>query len=212
MRPARAVGPFVVVLALALAGCSSGDDASSSAAATSASPSPTPTPASVVWAGEVCVARDGLGTAVSAFGRNLSYDVTSDRSALEQIDRQLRLQVVALGNAADQLVTALQGVPVDFQAANDLVTTVTKARTDLGESLDAARSHLDAMVSSDSILAGAAEAAQALVAAKAAFAAGQALVGATTDAVSGATGELGEAFDAAPQCQDADTEASASAT
>ena len=155
----------------------------------------------MVWAGEVCVARDGLSTAVSALGRNLSYDVTSDRSALEQIDRQLRLQVVALGNAADNLATALQGVPVDFQAASDLVTTVAKAKTDMTESLAAAKSSLDQMVASDNLLTGAAEAAKALVAAKAAFEAGQAMVTALTDAASGANAELKEAFDAAPQCQ-----------
>ncbi len=212
MRRALAVtGSLVFTAALVLSGCSSSDDATSAAASVSASPSPT-VPASVVWAGEVCVARDGVSTAVSALGRNLSYDVASDRSALEQIDRQLRLQVIALGNAADQLVKALQAVPVDFQAANDLVTTVTKARTDLAESLDAARSHLDAMVSSDNLLAGAAEAAQAVIAAKAAFEAGQALVGSVTDAVSGASGELREAFDAAPQCQGAPASASASAS
>ncbi|MFN8170595.1 MAG: hypothetical protein U0R65_01870 [Candidatus Nanopelagicales bacterium] len=203
MRARVVAGAAMAVLlacSLALSGCSS-DDASSTAASTSASPSPTPTPSSVVWAGEVCVARDGLSTAVSALGRNLNYDVTSDRSALEQIDRQLRLQVVALGNAADNLATALQGVPVDFQAASDLVTTVTKAKTDMTESLAAAKSSLDQMVASDNLLTGAAEAAKALVAAKAAFEAGQAMVTALTDAASGANAELKEAFDAAPQCQ-----------
>ena len=81
-----------------------------------------------MWAGEVCVARDGLTAAVGALGRNLSYDVTSDRSALEQIDRQLRIQVLAVADNADRLGQALAGVPVDFEAANDLVVSVTKAK------------------------------------------------------------------------------------
>ncbi len=183
-----------------LAGCSSAEPASGPST-TSASPSPSPTPSSVVWANDVCVARDGLGTAVSALGRNLSYDVTSNRSALEQIDRQLRLQVLAVGHNADLLATALKAVPVDFVAANDLVTTVTRSRSDLQESVDAATTHLDAMMASDNVLTGAAEAAQALVAARAAFAAGQTMVGAMTDAASGTNADLRAAFDAAPACQ-----------
>ena len=86
-----------------------------------------------MWADGVCAARDNLNAAVSALGRNLSYDVTSDRSALEQIDRQLRVQVLSVGNALQLLGTELQGVPVDFQAANDFVVTATKAKDDTSE-------------------------------------------------------------------------------
>lgn len=200
MKPARGLVALVLGAALVLAGCSSSDDAGG-ATPTSASPSPSPTPSSVLWANDVCVARDGVGTALSALGHNLSYDVTSDRSALEQIDRQLRLQVIALGNAADNLASALTAVPVDFQAANDLVATVTKARTDLGEAVTATQENLDAMLSADSIVNGVAAAGRALVSAKAAFAAGQAIVGAVTDAVGGANTELRAAFDAAPACE-----------
>ena len=103
----------------------------------SPSPTPTPTPSSVVWADEVCAARDNLTAAVSALGRNLSYDVTSDRSALEQIDRQLRVQVLSVADAANRVGTTLTGVPVDFVAANDLVVTVTKAKDDTTEAVDA---------------------------------------------------------------------------
>jgi len=194
------VGAAVLATALLATGCSSAEEADS--ASSSPSPTPTPTPSSVVWAGEVCLARDNLTAAVGALGRNLSYDVTSDRSALEQIDRQLRIQVLSVADAANRVGTALTGVPVDFVAANDLVVSVTKAKDDASEAVDATTASLDAMMSADSILTGVAEAGKALVAAKAAFAAGQALVTTVTDATSTATGELGEAFDAAPQCQD----------
>lgn len=190
------------IVALSLAACGSDDASSAPSSAAAPSPTPTPTPASVVWAGSVCVERDNLAAAVSALGRNLSYDITSDRSALEQIDRQLRIQVLSVGNAANQLVSALQGVPVDFQAANDLVVSVTKAKDDAQEALDAVTTSLDAMVNADSILTAVAEGGKALVGAKAAFEAGSALVGVATDATTTATGELKEAFDAAPQCQD----------
>jgi hypothetical protein len=189
-----------ILLGLAvLTGCGS-DDASS--AASSAAPSPTPTPAPIVWAEGVCAARDNLGAAVSALGRNLSYDVTSDRSALEQIDRQLRVQVLSVGNALQVLGTELQAVPVDFQAANDFVVSATKAKDDTSEAVATAQQHLDAMMSADNLLTGVAEAGKALVAGKAAFEAGTTLVGIVRDGVSDAGGELQAAFDAAPGCQE----------
>jgi hypothetical protein len=182
-----------------LAGC--GSDDASSAASSPAAPSPTPTPAPVVWAEGVCAARDNLNAAVSALGRNLSYDVTSDRSALEQIDRQLRIQVLSVANAAGEVQTAVAAVPVDFQAANDLVVVVDKARTDTTEAVDQVKASLDAMVNADNIVTGVAEAGKALVAGKAAFVAGQALVSSVTDAASTANDEVRAAFDAAPGCQ-----------
>lgn len=170
----------------------------------SPSPTPTPTPPAVVWADGVCIARDGVTAAVGALGRNLSYDVTSDRSALEQIDRQLRIQVLALGQSLDQLGTALQAVPVDFQQANDFVVAATKAKDDTVEAVTEVGTHLDAMVNADGIVTGVAEAGQALVAGKAAFEAGSALVTVVTEGTSTASGQLSEAFSAAPACQDAE--------
>jgi hypothetical protein len=190
----------LAVTGLLLAGCGGSDDATPVATPT---PSPTPTPASVVWADGVCRARQNLNAAVAAFGRNLTYDVTSDRSALDQIDRQVRLQLLSVGQAANDLGTAVQAVPVDFQQANDFVVTVTKAKTDATQALDATRTHLDAMVHADTIITGVAEAGQALIAAKAAFAAGSTLVSTVTDGVSSAGDQVSAAFDAAPACQDA---------
>lgn len=203
MRRALATGAAAVLVALTLGACGSDSASEPASSAAAPSPSPSPTPSAVVWAGAVCVERDNLSAAVAALGRNLSYDITSDRSALEQIDRQLRIQVLSVGNAANGLVTALQGVPVDFQAANDLVVSVTKAKDDAQEAFDAVTTSLDAMVNADSVLTAVAEGGKALVAAKAAFEAGSALVSVATDATSTASGELKEAFDAAPECQDA---------
>lgn len=199
MRRAGAATAAVLLGLAALTGC--GSDEGSSAASSAAAPSPTPTPAPVVWADGVCAARDNLNAAVSALGRNLSYDVTSDRSALEQIDLQLRIQVLSVANAAGELQTAVAAVPVDFQAANDLVVTVTKAKEDTSEAVDQVKSSLDAMVNAENIVAGVAEAGKALVAGKAAFEAGQVLVSTVTDSVSTANDEVQAAFDAAPGCQ-----------
>ena len=155
-----------------------------------------------MWADGVCEARDNLNAAVSALGRNLSYDVSSDRSALEQIDRQLRVQVLSVGNALQVLGTELQAVPVDFQEANDFVVSATKAKDDTSEAIAAAQQHLDAMLAADDILTGVAEAGKALVAGKAAFESGTALIGVVRDGVSSANEEVQAAFDAAPACQE----------
>jgi hypothetical protein len=185
-----------------LGGCGSDDSsAPATSAAATAAPSPTALPDDVVWAGQVCVDRDNLKAAVGAFGRNLDYDISSDKSALEQIDRQLRIQVLAVGDAINRLGTTLQGVPVDFQEANDFVVKTTKAKDDTTEALAQTQEHLNAIVSADNILAGVAEAGKALASARAAFEAGTALVGEVQDGVASAGGQVQEAFDAAPQCQ-----------
>jgi hypothetical protein len=153
-----------------------------------------------VWAGDVCVAFDDVKKAVGALGRNLSYDVSADRSALEQIDRQLRLQVLSLADSTDRLQATLREVPVDFVAANDMVTTLSKSSTDTKDAVAAVTTHLDAAVNSGSVVTSVAEIGQALVAGKAAFEAGQAFATGIGDATSTASGELKAAFDAAPQC------------
>jgi hypothetical protein len=204
---ARLIVPLSLVAVLA--GCSSSSEPAASSP--SPSPTPTPTPSSVVWAGQVCVERDNLLAAVGALGRNLSYDVTSDRSAIEQMDTQLRLQALSVANAANQLGTALAAVPVDFKAANDLVVSATKAKQDTTDAVDQVKTSIDAAVNADSVLAGVAEAGKALVAAKAAFEAGKALVSTVTDATSSTNAQLQEAFDAAPQCQASASSAGSSA-
>lgn len=201
MRRGVALASVLLLGAAVLAGCGSDEASSSGSSAAAPSPSPTPTPAPVVWADGVCAARDNLNAAVSALGRNLSYDVTSDRSALEQIDRQLRIQALSVANAAGELQTAVAAVPVDFQAANDLVVVVDKARTDTTEAVDQVKASLDAMINAENVVAGVAEAGRALVAGKAAFEAGQVLVSSVTDAASTANDEVRAAFDAAPGCQ-----------
>ncbi len=203
MRAARRLFAVAAVSVVLLSACGSADEETTAAGSpnVSASPSSTPTPAPVIWAGEVCVARDNLGAAVGALGRNLSYDITSDRSALEQIDRQLRMQVLSVGDALNTLGETLTGVPADFQEANDFVATTTKIKQDTEEAIAATQANLDAMVNADNVVGGVAAAGQALVSAKAAFEAGTALVSEVTGAISDKGSELSAAFDAAPACQ-----------
>jgi hypothetical protein len=198
MRKAS-LGAAALAFVILLAGCGSSGDATGTSA--SATPTPTPTPSSIVWAGDVCLAFDDVKKAVGALGHNLSYDVTADKSALEQIDRQLRLQVLSLGDSADRLQATLREVPVDFAAANDMVVTLTKSSGDTKDAVGQVTAHLDAAVNADSIVTAVGEAGQAIVAGKAAYEAGKAFVQGITDATSTASGELKDAFDAAPACR-----------
>lgn len=174
-----------------------------SAATTSAAPipSPTPTPAAVLWAGQLCTSMDRVKGSVSSLGRNLSYDVTADRSALEQIQRQLTVQMLAVGDATQRLLTTLTAVPADFTAAAELVDTLTKAGGDTQAAVSAVQGHLSAATSAGDVLTAVSEVGQAVIAAAAAFEAGQAFVGAIGSATSDANAQLREAMDSAPQCQ-----------
>ncbi|MDI1289912.1 MAG: hypothetical protein PSX37_08210 [bacterium] len=190
-----------VVLMVIATGCSSSGDAESASASPSPSPSASDSGAdAVAWAGDVCTQMDRVKTSVSALGSNLSYDITADRSALEQIQRQLTIQVLALGDAASALQTSLTKVPVDFVAANDMVVALQKTGTDTKDAAGQVTEHLKAATEAGNVLSAAAEVGQALVAAKAAFEAGQAFVSEIGSATSTANTELRAAFDAAPQC------------
>lgn len=192
-----------VALVVLVAGCSSSSDSESSSAAPSPSPSVSATGTgaeAIAWAGQVCTDMDRVKTSVGALGSNLSYDITADRSALDQIQRQLTIQVLALGDAASALQTTLTKVPVDFVAANDLVVVLQKSGTDTREAANQVGEHLKAATEAGNVLSAAAEVAQAFVAAKAAFEAGQAFVSEIGSATSSANTELRAAFDAAPQC------------
>ncbi len=191
------------VLMVLVAGCSSSSDSSSSTAAASPSPSlsaPGTSAEAVAWAGEVCTQMDRVKTSVSTLGGNLSYDITADSSALEQIQRQLTIQVLALGDAASALQTSLTKVPVDFVAANDMIVALQKSGTDTKDAANQVGEHLKAATDAGNVLSAAAEVGQAFVAAKAAFEAGQAFVSEIGSATSTANTELRAAFDAAPQC------------
>lgn len=205
--PIRALAAALTVATLALAGCSSSSDGTS---ATSAEPTPTPTPSSVIWAGQVCTDFANVRAGVAALGRNLNYDVSSDQSALDQIDRQLRIQVLAIADGVDRMLKTLAQVPADFGAAAQFANDVAKSGADAKAAAQEVIARLDAARSADNVIAAGKEILAAIVAAKAAFQAGQTFVSTITDATSSANSELREAFDAAPECQDATASPAAS--
>jgi hypothetical protein len=201
------VAAVVAVVAVALGAVllvranSSSDAAPAASASASPSPTPTPTPSGVIWAGQVCTERDNVTAAVSALGRNLSYDVTADRSALEQIQRQLTIQALAVGQAIDGLLTSLTAVPVDLASANDAVNTLTRSGQDARGAAQEVSDRLAAAASAESIVDSVREVGGALVAGRAAYEAGSVFVQTLGSTISGATGDLRTAFDSAPECQ-----------
>jgi hypothetical protein len=194
-RAVRALVALAVPV-IVLTGCSSSTSADSTP-----TPTPTPTPPSVVWAGDVCTSFARVKTSVGALGHNLTFKTSTDSNLIEQASKQLRIQVLAVADAADELQTTLREVPVDFTAANDMVVSLTAPSQQTKASIGDVTSHLDAAGSAPNVIAAAGEVGQAIASAGAAFEAGKQLVSAIGDATTAAKGDLKVAFDAAPACQ-----------
>ena len=157
----------------------------------------------VEWAGDVCVARDRLTESVTSLGQNLEFDLGLDASVLDQLDRQLRLQVLGVASAANDLGTVLVTVPVDPVDANDWLVSFTAAQEELQGAVDTTTGHLDAMTSADGLADGLTEGLAAVSAGVEAFEAGKALLTTAQDTYEQAQEEFAPAFAAAPQCQGA---------
>jgi hypothetical protein len=189
------------------AGCSSDPQGAqvSEASTTSEAPDPTPTRPSleeqqVIWAGEVCVSRDRLVDRVADLGQGLEFDRALDASLLDQLDRQLRWQVLGVASAANDLGTVLVTAPVDPIEANDWVVEFTERQGDLQEAIDRTTGHLDALGAAEGLMDGLVEGGAAVGAASDALLAGQQLVTAAQRASEAAQEEFAPAFAAAPEC------------
>lgn len=190
-----------------LAGCSS-DDTATSTGGSSTPPLTQPTEPTrpsleeqqITWAGEVCVARDRLAGRVGDLGQGLDFDRTLDASLLDQLDRQLRWQVLAVASAANDLGTVLVTAPVDPLEVNDWVVDVTAQQEALQEAIDRTTGHLDALSTSDGVVDGLVAGGAAIGAATEALAAGQELVSTAQRASEEAQRTFSPAFAAAPEC------------
>ncbi len=193
---------------MALAACG-GDDPEAAATVTpsavstasSAAPALTLEEEQALWAGQVCRSRDRLAEQVGSLGQNLAFDLGLDASVLDQLDRQLRLQVLAVASAANDLGAVLVTVPVDPVQANDWLVAFTEAQGRTQESIDRTTGHLDAMLGADDVASGLSEGASALAAGVEAFEAAQQLVTTAQTTTEQAQEEFGPAFEAAPECQ-----------
>ena len=174
-------------------------EASASAAATVA-PSPSPGVELAKWAGRVCVARDGVGATLVDLGKDLTYDPNSGISAADQFQVQLDAHLGEINAAMEKLGTALGGVPIDYVDASKIVTQVQASGETLMKARDEAAVHIDAARNSEDPLSLAAALVQAGISAKSTFDAGKEFVKVLDAATSSTRGDLGKAFEAAPQC------------
>lgn len=193
-----------------LVGCSSSDGASGDdgPSASAAMPAPSPSEPSleeqqIAWAGEVCVSRERLAATVSDLGQGLEFDRALDASLLDQLDRQLRLQVLAVASAANDLGTVLVTAPIDPLQANDWVVEFTERQQALQGAIDRTTGHLDALGTADGLVDGLVEGGSAIGAATDALVAGQELVSTAQRASEEAQREFAPAFAAAPECASA---------
>ena len=174
-------------------------EASASAAATVA-PSPSPGVELAKWAGRVCVARDGVGATLVDLGKDLTYDPNSGISVADQFQVQLDAHLGEINAAMEKLGTALGGVPIDYVDASKIVTQVQASGETLMKARDETAVHIDAARNSQDPLSLAAALVQAGISAKSTFDAGKEFVKVLDDATSSTRGDLGKAFEAAPQC------------
>ena len=174
-------------------------EASASAVATVA-PSPSPGVELAKWAGRVCVARDGVGATLVDLGKDLTYDPNSGISVADQFQVQLDAHLGEINAAMEKLGTALGGVPIDYVDASKIVTQVQASGETLMKARDEAAVHIDAARNSEDPLSLAAALVQAGISAKSTFDAGKEFIKVLDEATSSTRGDLGKAFEAAPQC------------
>jgi len=190
-----------------LAGCSSDEDATAAASASGSTAAPaTPSPPTlaeqqITWAGQVCISRQRLEESVTSLGSNLAFDLGADASVLDQLERQLRMQVLRVGSAASDLSAVLVTVPLDPLQANSWIEDVTGAQQELQTNIDETTARLDAVGAAQGVVDGLSEGAAALSAGAAAFDSGRRLLDVTQQASAEAQEELAPAFAAAPECQ-----------
>ncbi len=174
-------------------------EASASAVATVA-PSPSPGVELAKWAGRVCVARDGVGATLVDLGKDLTYDPNSGISVADQFQVQLDAHLGEINAAMEKLGTALGGVPIDYVDASKIVTQVQASGETLMKARDETAVHIDAARNSQDPLSLAAALVQAGISAKSTFDAGKEFIKVLDEATSSTRGDLGKAFEAAPQC------------
>lgn len=174
-------------------------EVSASAAATVA-PSPSPGVELAKWAGRVCVARDGVGATLVDLGKDLTYDPNSGISVADQFQVQLDAHLGEINAAMEELGTALGGVPVDYVDASKIVTQVQASGETLMKARDETAVQIDAARNSQDPLSLAAALVQAGISAKSTFDAGKEFIKVLDEATSSTRGDLGKAFEAAPQC------------
>jgi hypothetical protein len=174
--------------------------ATAKASTAPATPTPTPTPEIVLWAGDVCEARDDFVDSVVAIAASLEFDPNKPESVGEQFQSQIESQLGTIDDEAEAVGAALGAVPVDYVEAAAAISQLQGNLDKLNVAKDQALSHVsDAQAAGDPISSGLAWL-RAAAAAKGAYDIGVTSVDSLKVLTASTEGDVGEAFAAAPQC------------
>jgi hypothetical protein len=167
-------------------------------------PTPTPTPEIVIWAGEVCVARDAFIASIVDVAGSLEYNPEDPASIGEQFQQQIPGQLDGVDAAANQLGTALGAIPVDYIEAVSVVPLLQERIEILGTAKDEALGHVDAAQAAGDPVSAGIEWVRAAAAAKATYDAGVLVKDSLGELAGSADGDVREAFANSPRCADFD--------
>ena len=212
-----AVGALVLVALLVVAGIwATRTESEPVASVTSTSPSPdasptrpptptpTPTPEIVLWAGEVCAARDAFLASVVDVAGSLEYDPNDPASIGEQFQQQIPGQLDGVDAAANDLGAALGKVPVDYIEAASVIPLLQERIDTLTIAKDQAMGHVGAAQSAGDPVSAGLEWLRAAGAAKATYDAGLLVKDSLGELVGSTDGDIRDAFATAPRCASVD--------
>ena len=167
-------------------------------------PTPTPTPEIVLWADEVCAARDAFLASVVDVAGSLEYDPNDPASIGEQFQQQIPGQLDGVDAAANDLGAALGGVPVDYIEAASVIPLLQERIDTLTAAKDQAMGHVVSAQSAGDPVSAGLEWLRAAAAAKATYDAGLLVKDSLGDLVGSTDGDVRGAFATAPRCASVD--------
>lgn len=186
------------------AAASPGASASQASPTRPPTPTPTPTPEIVIWAGEVCVARDAFIASIVDVAGSLEYNPEDPASIGEQFQQQIPGQLDGVDAAASQLGAALGAIPVDYIEAASVIPLLQERIDLLGTAKDEALGHVDAAQAAGDPVSAGIEWVRAAAAAKATYDAGVLVKDSLGELAGSADGDVREAFAKSPRCADFD--------
>ena len=167
-------------------------------------PTPTPTPEIVLWADEVCAARDAFLASVVDVAGSLEYDPGDPASIGEQFQQQIPGQLDGVDAAANDLGAALGGIPVDYIEAASVIPLLQQRIDTLTTAKDQAMGHVGSAQSAGDPVSAGLEWLRAAAAAKATYDAGLLVKDSLGDLVGSTDGDVRDAFATAPRCASVD--------
>ena len=167
-------------------------------------PTPTPTPEIVLWAGEVCAARDAFLASVVDVAGSLEYDPNDPASVGEQFQQQIPGQLDGVDAAADDLGAALGGIPVDYIEIASVIPLLQERIDTLASAKDQAMGHVGSAQSAGDPVSAGLEWLRAAAAAKATYDAGLLVKDSLGELVGSTDGDIRDAFATAHRCASVD--------